>query len=247
MRRPFVCGNWKMNQSLTLTRDFFTALGRESVPSHVQLGIAPVALHVTTAVAATNDQTVEIGVQDCHASESGAHTGDLSAVMARESGATFAIVGHSERRQNHKETSEVVAAKARAAQAAGLTAIVCVGETLAERQANQTLDIVSAQVNGSLDGVDRSQVVIAYEPVWAIGTGEVATPEQAQEVHAAIRQQLGADRANIRILYGGSVKPANASELLSCEDIDGALVGGASLDATSFAAIARAAPASAEA
>lgn len=185
---------------------------------------------------------VAIGGQDCHANETGAHTGDVSAEMLRDAGATYVIVGHSERRTDHGEDDAAVQAKSRAAIDAGLTAIICVGETLQEREAGQTLDVVGAQIAGSVPtDLNASQIVVAYEPVWAIGTGKVPTLDEIAEVHAFIRDKLkkigvtGAE--TVPLLYGGSVKPSNAAEIFAVGDVDGALVGGASLRADDFSGI----------
>jgi triosephosphate isomerase len=179
-----------------------------------------------------NGAALKLGGQDCHMARTGAHTGDISAAMLAEAGASYVIVGHSERRADHGENDAIVRAKAEAALDEGLTPIICIGETLAERDAGQTLQIVTDQLSGSLPA--GAQVVVAYEPVWAIGTGKVATPEQIAEVHDALRTQVG---ATTPLLYGGSVKPGNAAEIFALENVDGALVGGASLKAADFGAI----------
>jgi triosephosphate isomerase len=189
--------------------------------------------------------SIQLGGQDCHAAASGAHTGDISAEMLKDAGCTAVIVGHSERRGNHAETDALVAAKARAAHRAGLTAIVCIGETLEERKAAKTLEVVSRQLKGSLpEGATAANTVIAYEPVWAIGTGMTPTVAEVAEVHTHIRgeldQLMGEDGAGVRILYGGSVKPSNAAELMAAAHVNGALVGGASLKAADFIGIVKA-------
>jgi triosephosphate isomerase len=205
--------------------------------------LCPPATLVAQARAETKGSRLAIGAQDCHAAVSGAHTGDISAEMLVDAGATAIIVGHSERRTDHGEKNPDVAAKALAVHRAGAVAIVCVGETGAERQAKRTLSVVSAQIKGSLpDGVTAANTVIAYEPVWAIGTGLTPTPDDVAAVHTHIRKRLtvllGAEIADeMRILYGGSVKPDNASELLGVANVDGALVGGASLKADDFLGI----------
>jgi triosephosphate isomerase len=185
-----------------------------------------------------------VGGQDCHPDPSGARTGDVSAEMLADAGATYVIVGHSERRADHGETDALVRSKAAAARRAGLTAIICVGETRAEREGGRALDVVAGQIRGSLpDGASAQSMVLAYEPVWAIGTGLTPTPDDVAEVHGLIRRELGplaAEPAGVRILYGGSVKPSNARELLSVPNVNGALVGGASLVAKDFLAIAEA-------
>ncbi|MGL4406257.1 MAG: triose-phosphate isomerase, partial [Notoacmeibacter sp.] len=190
----------------------------------------------------TENSALKLGAQDCHAKASGAHTGDLAAEMLVDAGASAIIVGHSERRADHKETNEVVKAKAEAAMRAGALAIICVGETATERQAGKTLAVVGDHLAGSVpDSATAQTVVIAYEPVWAIGTGLTATPDDVRDVHAYIRRELvlrfGAEGYKMRILYGGSVKPVNAGELMAVANVDGALVGGASLKATDFLGI----------
>jgi triosephosphate isomerase (TIM) len=250
VRTPFVVGNWKLNktiaESLTLVTELKNQLG---AVKGVAIGVAPVftALH---AVAKRLEGTpIATCAQNCHWETSGAWTGEVSAAHAADAGATWVIVGHSERRQFFGDTSEGVGKKARAALAAGIGAIVCVGESLAERDGSRTLTVVDDQLAGALAGIDATsaaRLVIAYEPVWAIGTGRTATPAQAQEVHAHIRKRLTerfgeAAAQAIRIQYGGSVKPSNAEALLAEADIDGALVGGASLEAADFIAIVKAA------
>jgi triosephosphate isomerase len=187
---------------------------------------------------------VALGAQDCHWDAAGAHTGDISAPMLVEAGVRYVIVGHSERRTDHGESDDMVRRKAAAAHAAGLSAIICIGETEAERDAGETLDVLSRQIAGSLpDGAAPADTVIAYEPIWAIGTGRTPTDEEVAAAHAHIRARLAervANAADVRILYGGSVNPGNAAALLSIDNVDGALVGGASLDAESFSAIAEA-------
>jgi triosephosphate isomerase len=208
-----------------------------------ELAVCPPATLLAQAAGALKGGKVSLGAQDCHAKDAGAFTGDIAAPMIKDAGASYVIVGHSERRQYHGETDAAVKAKAEAALKAGLTAIVCVGETRAEREAGKAIEVVSTQVRGSLPaGGAPETVVVAYEPVWAIGTGLTPTPANVAEVHAAIRKLLsevyGPVGAKLRILYGGSVKPANAKELLGLANVDGALVGGASLKAVDFMAIA---------
>ncbi|WP_370155162.1 triose-phosphate isomerase [Ferrovibrio sp.] len=238
-RRPLIVGNWKMN-GLAASLAEATALAdraRAQAPA-AELGLCPPATLVAAMAAALKGTAVGVGGQDCHAKAAGAHTGDIAAEMLKDAGATYVITGHSERRADHGEGSETVRAKAAAAHRAGLVAIVCVGETLAERDAGETLKIVTAQIRGSLpDGATAANTVVAYEPVWAIGTGRTPTTAQVAEVHAEIRRDLLArfdDGAGFRILYGGSVKPDNAAELMAVPDVDGALVGGASLKAADF-------------
>lgn len=249
--RPLVAGNWKMNGSLRsggATLAEVQAAYAAELRSKVDVLVCPPAhlLHSFAVIAIGS--RIAIGAQDCHAAPSGAHTGDLSAEMLAEAGATYVIVGHSERRQDHGETDAAVAAKAAGAWRAGLTAIVCVGETLAERDAGRTLAVVRRQVRRSIpEGANPENLVVAYEPVWAIGTGLTPTVEDVAEMHASIRRVLtnrfGPAAAGFRLLYGGSVKPGNAAELLAVANVDGALVGGASLKADDFLGIARGAPA----
>jgi len=243
--RPLVAGNWKMN-GLTASLAEIKAM-REAVDAGkagaAELAVCPPATLLAQAAWALKGGKVSLGAQDCHAQASGAFTGDIAAPMIKDAGASYVIVGHSERRQYHGETDAAVKAKAEAALKAGLIAIVCVGETRAEREAGKAIAVVSTQVRGSLPaGGAPETVVVAYEPVWAIGTGLTPTPADVAEVHAAIRKLLGevygAQGAKLRILYGGSVKPANAKELLGLANVDGALVGGASLKAVDFMAIA---------
>ena len=243
--RPLVAGNWKMN-GLTASLAELKAM-REAVDAGkagaAELAVCPPATLLAQAAWALKGGKVSLGAQDCHAKDSGAFTGDIAAPMIKDAGAQYVIVGHSERRQYHGETDAVVKAKAEAALKSGLIAIVCVGETRAEREAGKAIEVVSTQVRGSLPaGGAPETVVVAYEPVWAIGTGLTPTPANVAEVHAAIRKLLGEVYgpvgAKLRILYGGSVKPSNAKELLGLANVDGALVGGASLKAVDFLAIA---------
>jgi triosephosphate isomerase len=251
MRTKLVVGNWKLHKTIDDAVALVTELKNQlGAVRGVAAGVAPVftALH---AVAKRLEGTgIATCAQDCFWEEKGAWTGEVSPGLLKDAGATWAIVGHSERRQFFGDTSESVGKKARAVLAAGLGAIVCVGELLAERDGGRTLEVVDAQLAGGLEGIDgkvaKERLVIAYEPVWAIGTGRTATPAQAQEVHAHIRKRLGerfgADTAGaVRIQYGGSVKPSNAEALMAEADIDGALVGGASLEAADFVAIVKAA------
>jgi triosephosphate isomerase len=245
-RRPLVAGNWKMN-GLARSIDELGAIiaGAAAVTSATDLLVAPPATLIAAFAAAAKGSRVEIGGQDCHAQASGAFTGDISAEMLADAGATAVIVGHSERRAYHKESDAEVRAKAEAAWRAGLTAIVCVGETREEREAGRALDIVGAQLAASVpDAATAANLVIAYEPVWAIGTGLTPTPSDVAEVHAFIRQRLvtrfGPVGDSVRVLYGGSVKPNNAKELMQVANVDGALVGGASLKAADFLGIASA-------
>ncbi|WP_158045527.1 triose-phosphate isomerase [Skermanella pratensis] len=244
-RRKLIAGNWKMNGLQATGLELATDLARRLAAAGTvgfDMLVCPPATLVNPVAGAVAGTPLAVGGQDCHPKESGAHTGDVSAAMLADAGAGFVIVGHSERRQNHGEDDALVAAKAAAVHAAGLVAIICVGETLEQREAGQALDVVASQIAGSLpSGADAANTVIAYEPVWAIGTGKTATAADVAEVHAHIRGTL-AGRAGspdaVRILYGGSVKPSNAAELMAVEDVDGALVGGASLVTDDFWAIA---------
>jgi len=245
--RPLVAGNWKMNGTRSALKELgLMAEGYDAaLRANVDLMICPPAPLVFLAAAAAIGTRIGIGAQDCHAEASGAFTGEVSAEMIADAGAGAVIVGHSERRQYFKETDAVVEAKARAAIRAGLAAIVCVGETREEREAGKTLGVVGRQVARSVpEGATPATVIVAYEPVWAIGTGLTPTTADVAEVHALIRKKLvgrhGKQAAGIRILYGGSVKPANAKELMAVPNVDGALVGGASLKAADFLAIAAA-------
>jgi triosephosphate isomerase len=245
--RSLLAGNWKMNgvkASLAEIRAMTHALADDAPPGDVL--ICPPATLIGEAVRAAAGSVIAIGGQDCHAQTSGAFTGDISAEMLRDAGATAVIVGHSERRQHHGETNELVAAKAQAARRASLYLIVCVGETEDERTAGRAFDVVTRQVRESVPAeVDGNQLAIAYEPVWAIGTGRTPTARDIQEMHAAVREALrlrNPSGAQSRILYGGSVKPENAAEILAIPNVDGALVGGASLKAADFLRIVKAAP-----
>lgn len=237
--RKLAAGNWKMNGSMAALAEISQLQEMHPNPG-VDILLCPPAPLITQAKAAAGAQ-IAIGAQDCHANASGAHTGDIAAQMLVEVGASAIITGHSERRTNHGETDAMVAAKTSAAQAAGAMAILCLGETLAERQAGQTLEVVARQLAGSLPAASTANnTVIAYEPVWAIGTGRVATVDQIADVHAALRSQLQdlmTDGADLRILYGGSVKAENAPEIFAIPNVDGALVGGASLTAAQFSPI----------
>jgi triosephosphate isomerase (TIM) len=244
--RPLVAGNWKMN-GVKSSAKILTEIHAGYTPglkAKVDLAICPPATLVSLFAYASVGSRVGIGGQDCHAKESGAFTGDLSAEMLADAGATYVIVGHSERRQYHKEKDTDVCAKAVAAHRAGLTAIVCVGETREERESGKTLGVIRKQLRGSIPVDSNSQnLVVAYEPVWAIGTGLTPTVADVAEVHAVIREELRrlvgkAEHAKVRILYGGSVKPSNAAELMAVENVNGALVGGASLVAADFLGIA---------
>ncbi len=243
--RKLVAGNWKMNGRASDAVALAAAIAKLRPPAATDMLVCPPFVHLAGVANALAGSGVLLGAQDCHPAASGAHTGDVAAEMLVDIGCRMVIVGHSERRANRGETDIDVKAKTLAAWRAGLGAIVCVGETLAERDAGQTLAIVGSQLKGSLpDGATADNLVVAYEPVWAIGTGRTPTTAQVAEVHAAIRATLAArfaQGATMRILYGGSVNDKNAAELLAVADVDGALVGGASLKAEAFAAIVAAA------
>jgi triosephosphate isomerase len=241
---PLVAGNWKMNGlSASMAELNGIKAGAETLASKVELMVCPPATLLAQFAWAAKGGKLTLGGQDCHANASGAHTGDIAAEMLKDAGASAVIVGHSERRTDHHETDAQVKAKALAGHRAGLTAIVCVGEQRAQREAGETLKVVGGQLDGSLpEAATAANLVIAYEPVWAIGTGLTPTPADVAEVHAFIRKKLseryGAEGAAMRILYGGSVKPSNAKELLGLANVNGALVGGASLKAADFLGIA---------
>jgi triosephosphate isomerase len=244
--RPLVAGNWKMNGLSASTAELekvIAAAGK--VSAKAELMICPPATLVAQFAKAAKGSAVAIGGQDCHAAASGAHTGDISAEMLADAGASAVIIGHSERRTDHHETDAQVLAKAQAAWRARLLAILCIGETRAQREAGETLKVVGSQLAGSVpNAAAAANLVIAYEPVWAIGTGLTPTPVDVAEVHAfirkALRERFGEEGGNIRILYGGSVKPSNARELFGVPDVNGGLIGGASLKADDFLAIAAA-------
>jgi triosephosphate isomerase (TIM) len=249
-RIPLIAGNWKMFKTIPETVDFCKRLKAEIGAlegKKIEVAVAPPFTAIAAAAQALQGSPVRVASQDVFWAESGAYTGEISVRMLKDAGCSLGLVGHSERRQYFQETDDSVNKKAAALMKEGLVPIVCVGETLGERQGRVTFQVVERQVREGLKGLpvtDPSRLVIAYEPVWAIGTGQTATPQQAQEVHAFIRKLLGevfspSPAQAIRILYGGSVKPENTAELMGMEDVDGALVGGASLDAKSFAQIIR--------
>ncbi|UWU24713.1 triose-phosphate isomerase (plasmid) [Rhizobium sp. CB3060] len=246
MPHKLIAGNWKMNGLLSDLNEI-VAIAAAADDAKAEAIICPPATLIDRAASIARGSKLRIGGQDCNASPSGAHTGDVSANMLADLGATRVILGHSERRANHGETSALVAAKAAAAYRAGLTAIVCVGETGDERTSGMTLAVVESQLSASVpDSACAANTVIAYEPVWAIGTGRVPTEAEIAEVHAALHgaliKRFGADGNEIRLLYGGSVKPSNAASLFAIAGVDGALIGGASLKAADFSAILRAVP-----
>ena len=250
--KKLIAGNWKMNGSLAANEELLTALAAglgQSPSCEIAVCVPAPYLAQVQSLKLKNSalSAIEVGAQDVSAYASGAYTGEISAAMLKELGCRYAIVGHSERRQHHAETDALVADKARAALAAGITPIVCVGETMAEREAGRTEEVVKRQLAAVIhaNGHCISEVVVAYEPVWAIGTGKTASPEEAQAVHAVLRAQLKAATdqfARVKILYGGSMNAANAASLLAQPDIDGGLIGGASLKAPDFLKIIAAAP-----
>ena len=239
--KKLAAGNWKMNGTTAALDEMRALLAAHPAPACEML-LCPPATLIAQAAYHTKGKALHIGGQDCHAKASGAHTGDVSAAMLKDAGASHVILGHSERRADHAETNALVKAKAEAALAADMIAIVCLGETEAQRDAGETLALCGNQLHGSIPaGATAANVVIAYEPVWAIGTGRTPTLDQIAEVHAFLRAELvkalGEDGQGVRILYGGSVKPSNAAEIFAVKDVDGALVGGASLKAVDFGAI----------
>ncbi len=246
-RKILIAGNWKMNGLLAEG----TTLAKEVAAEVKKLGkaeceflVCPPFTLLTTVKKALRGSKVALGAQDCHTAEKGAHTGDISPLMLKDCGCSYVILGHSERRADHNESNALICQKAEAAYKAGLKAVICIGETEAERDAGKTIDVCTKQIMGSVpDSATAVNTVIAYEPVWAIGTGKTPTTNDVEEVHAAIRKviakKLGKGNANkMRILYGGSMKPANAAGLLALPDVDGGLIGGASLKASDFMAIA---------
>jgi len=247
-RKPIIAGNWKMNKTIKEAIDLVTLLKRQIVDlQNVDVVVCPPYTALSSVAEILIDTDIKLGAQDLFWEEKGAFTGEVSAGLLKEACAQFVIVGHSERRQFFHETNETVNKKTKAALKGGLTPIVCVGETLKEREAHKTFDVLREQVQGSFAGLTNEameDLVVAYEPVWAIGTGKVATPQQAEEAHAFIRREIaktfGEEVAGvIRMQYGGSVKPDNIADLMREPDIDGALVGGASLDANGFAEIVK--------
>jgi triosephosphate isomerase len=247
-RNRLVAGNWKMNGSSALIRSFFDDMKNQSLPDQVGLLLCPPLVYLPEMLAAARGTGISVGAQTvCETAEAGAFTGEVSAEMLSDIGASHVIVGHSERRHIYGESSDMVASKFAAAQSAGLVPILCVGETLEEREAGNMETVLAEQLGCVLSQCGASalgQAIVAYEPVWAIGTGKTASPEQAQAAHAFLRSQVAAQddtiAAGLQILYGGSVKPDNAAELFACEDVDGGLIGGASLKVESFLGIARA-------
>ncbi len=246
MRKQLIAGNWKMNGSLAANQALLSAVAAGASGASCQVAVCVPAPYLAQVQGLLAGTPIALGAQDVSQHEAGAFTGEVSSGMLREFGVRYCLVGHSERRQYHGETDALVAAKAQRALAAGITPVVCVGETLAEREAGRTEEVVKRQLAAVIhaNGHCISEIVVAYEPVWAIGTGKTASPEQAQQVHAVLRSQLHAATTHsdrVLILYGGSMNAANAAQLLSQPDIDGGLVGGASLKAPDFLSIVAAA------
>jgi triosephosphate isomerase len=244
MRKPFMAANWKMNKVSSETREFIARFFPEVKSiSDVDIVLAPPFTSLPRAAEMIRQTNIVLAAQDVFYEEKGAYTGEISPSMLKDVGCKFVIIGHSERRQYFNETDEIVNRKIKAAQKGGLSVIFCLGESLEERDAGRTFDIIEREMNQGLDGTNIENIVIAYEPIWAIGTGRTATPEQAQEVHAFIREKLrmkyGNKSGDIRIIYGGSVTPENVDSLMACADLDGALVGGASLKVESFVRIVK--------
>lgn len=247
MRVPVIAGNWKMYKTRGESKNFVQAfLPLVSGVRGVEIVLAPPYPSIATVAQLAAGNGIGVAAQNLHFADEGAFTGEVSPRMLKDAGATHCIIGHSERRQYYAEDDASVNRKVKAALAAGLTPILCVGETLPEREGGKTFEVVSRQLRGATEGIpaaDAARIIVAYEPVWAIGTGKTATPAQAQEVHAFLRrrmaEQWGEAASRVRILYGGSVKPDNIAALMANEDIDGALVGGASLAPESFAKIVR--------
>jgi triosephosphate isomerase len=239
--QKLAAGNWKMNGTTASLAEVHVLIAAHPSPS-CQMLLCPPATLIGQMAAAAKGSALQIGGQDCHPIASGAHTGDISAAMLKDAGADFIILGHSERRADHGESDALISAKTLAAWDAGLVAVVCIGETEQIRDAGQTLTVIGAQLAGSVpDGATPQRLVVAYEPVWAIGTGRTPTLAQIEEVHGFVRARLterfGAAAREMRLLYGGSVKPSNASEIFAVPNVDGALVGGASLKAADFSTI----------
>lgn len=243
MAKPLIAGNWKMQGSIGSATALAGQLAQHwNVPGAPQMVVFPPSIHLADVKRALGDSSIAVGAQNLSQYDSGAYTGEISAEMLRDLGCDYVLVGHSERRSVFAETSEIVAEKFNAAQRSGIVPILCVGESLQQRQQHQTLQVVTEQIAAVIEkaGLENlCRAVIAYEPVWAIGTGETASPEQAQQVHSAIRAQLGHSGKSTRLLYGGSVKAENSAELFAQPDINGGLVGGASLEAQEFLNIAQ--------
>ncbi len=239
MRKPFIAANWKMNKTLSETQEFISKFIPEvKEKSDVDIAIAPPFIYLTVAAEKLKNTNVVLAAQDVFYEEKGAYTGEISPLMLVDIGCRYVIVGHSERRQHFNETDDIINRKMKAAKKTGLGIILCIGESLEEKEAGKTFDVLQRELEKGLNGVDLDNMVIAYEPIWAIGTRKTATPEQAQETHAYIRDRLnilyGNKADDFCIIYGGSVTPENIDSLMACKDVDGALVGGASLKVESF-------------
>ncbi len=249
MRRPLVAGNWKMHGTRASVAELIKGLRQLALPSGIEVAVFPPCLYINQVMSGLEGKSIAVGAQNCAVEPmQGALTGEVAPSQLADAGCSLVLVGHSERRQMLGERDDILSRKFAAAQSCGLVPVLCVGETLEQRQAGRTLEVVAGQLGSVIEelGVGAfARAVVAYEPVWAIGTGLTASPQQAQDVHAAIRAQLAAENAEVargvRILYGGSVKAANAAELFGMPDIDGGLIGGASLNADEFGAICRAA------
>lgn len=244
MRKPFIAANWKMNKTLVETREFLSEFGPVVKEIYDRdIVITPPFTSLCAAAEKLKDSNIILAAQNVFHEEKGAYTGEISPLMLVNLGCKYVIIGHSERRQYFHETDDIVNKKIKAAKKAGLEAIVCIGESLEEREAGRTLGVLQGQLERGLDGIDSKDLVIAYEPIWAIGTGKTATTGQAQEAHAYIRERLrvlyGNKAEEFCIIYGGSVTPENVDSLMACKDVDGALVGGASLKVESFARIVK--------
>ena len=244
MRKPFIAANWKMNKTVSETRDFLSAFIPEVKDvKDVDIVIAPPFTSLAAASEKLNNTNIILAAQDMFYEDKGAYTGEVSPLMLTDIGCRYVIIGHSERRQHFNETDESVNRKIKAAKKAGLGVILCIGESLQEREAKKTFNVLEREIDNGLHEMDIEKIVVAYEPIWAIGTGKTATPEQAQESHAYIRERLRIKYGNraddVCIIYGGSVTPENIDSLMACKDIDGALVGGASLKVESFTRIVK--------
>lgn len=244
MRTPFIAANWKMYKTTGETRDFISSfLPEVSSVNDVDIVLAPPFISLPAAAEALKSSNVKLSAQDIYFEKEGAYTGEVSAQMLLDIGCDYVIIGHSERREYFNESDEIINKKIKTSKEAGLGIIFCIGESLEQREAGKMEDILKREIEGGLKDIDPGNLVVAYEPIWAIGTGKTASPEQAQEAHAFVRDRLrdlyGGTADEIRILYGGSVKPANVSELMSKPDVDGGLVGGASLKPDSFSQIVK--------
>jgi len=248
MRRPVIAGNWKLNKTVSEAIELVNSLKRELIDiQETEIIVCPVYTALSDVSDLLVDSNISLGAQNVYWESSGAFTGEVSSAMLKDAGCKYVIIGHSERRKYFNESDQTVNKRIKAAQQSGLIPIFCVGETLEEREADKTIDVIKRQLTGGLEGLEKDallNLIIAYEPVWAIGTGKTATPGQAQEVHGFIRSWLVENCSeevaeSLRILYGGSVKSANIKELMQQGDIDGALVGGASLDSSSFAELVK--------